>query len=86
MRAYANGWYTVERTPQEFHAAAKRVLAKGYRAVKLDPFGAGFYEIDREEQVRSVGLVEAVRDAVGPDVGTGALLWAAVAAKVDSPM
>src|SRR6266478_2648596 len=22
IKAYANGWYTVERTPQEFHAAA----------------------------------------------------------------
>jgi galactonate dehydratase len=68
IRAYANGWYTVERTPEEFHAAAKRVLARGYRALKLDPFGAGFYELDRAEQVRSIALVEAVRDAVGPDV------------------
>ena len=25
IKAYANGWYTVERTPEEFHAAAKRV-------------------------------------------------------------
>ena len=66
--AYANGWYTVERTPEEFHAAARRVLARGYRALKLDPFGAGFYELDRQETLRSVALVEAVRDAVGPDV------------------
>ncbi len=68
IKAYANGWYTVERTPQEFHRAAKRVLEKGYRALKLDPFGAGFYELDRAETLRSVALVEAVRDAVGPDV------------------
>src|ERR1700730_9309116 len=61
IKAYANGWYTVERTPEEFHAAVKVILLKGYRALKLDPFGAGFYEIDREEQIRSVGLVEAVR-------------------------
>ncbi len=25
IKAYANGWYTVERTPDEFYAAAKRV-------------------------------------------------------------
>src|SRR5918912_3102896 len=50
IKAYANGWYTVERTPEEFHAAAKRVLEKGYRALKLDPFGAGFYELDRQER------------------------------------
>src|SRR6185503_8028986 len=68
IKAYANGWYTVERTPTEFHAAAKRVLERGYRALKLDPFGAGFYELDRAETQRSIELVEAVRDAVGPDV------------------
>jgi galactonate dehydratase len=68
IKAYANGWYTVERTPEEFHLAAQRVVAKGYRALKLDPFGAGAYELDRAEQVRSMGLVEAVRDAVGPEV------------------
>jgi galactonate dehydratase len=68
IKAYANGWYTVERTPEEFHAAAKRVLEKGYRALKLDPFGAGFYEMERDEKRQAIALVEAVRDAVGPDV------------------
>jgi galactonate dehydratase len=67
IKAYANGWYTVERTPEEFHAAAKRVIAKGYRALKFDPFGAGFYELDLAEKRRVIELVEAVRDAVGPD-------------------
>ena len=68
IKAYANGWYTVERTPQEFHAAATKAIGKGYRALKLDPFGSGFYELDRTEKMRSIALVEAVRDAVGPDV------------------
>jgi galactonate dehydratase len=68
IKAYANGWYTVERRPEEFHAAALRVVERGYRALKLDPFGAGRYELEREELVRSLSLVEAVRDAVGPDV------------------
>jgi galactonate dehydratase len=67
IKAYANGWYTVERTPQEFHAAARHALEKGYRALKFDPFGAGFYEMERAEKSRSIELVEAVRDAVGPD-------------------
>jgi len=67
IKAYANGWYTVERTPHEFHQAAKRVIEKGYRALKLDPFGAGFYELDRVEKNKAVALVEAVRDAIGPD-------------------
>ncbi len=68
IKAYANGWYTVERSPQEFHAAAKRAVDKGYHALKFDPFGAGFYEMERTEKLRSISLVEAVRDAVGPDV------------------
>jgi galactonate dehydratase len=68
IRAYANGWYTVEREPDEFAAAAREVVARRYRALKLDPFGAGRLELDRDERVRSVALVEAVRHAVGPDV------------------
>ncbi len=68
IKGYANGWYTGERTPDEFHAAAKRVLDKGYKALKFDPFGAGFYEMERDEKNYVIGLVEAVRDAVGPEV------------------
>jgi galactonate dehydratase len=68
IKAYANGWYTVERSPEEFHAAAKRAIAKGYQALKFDPFGEGYFELDAAEKRRVVSLVEAVRDAVGPDV------------------
>src|SRR5205085_3637084 len=67
IKAYANGWYTVERTPQEFHRAARRVIEKGYRALKVDPFGAGFYELEHGEKIRAIALVEAVRDAIGAD-------------------
>jgi galactonate dehydratase len=68
IKAYANGWYTVERTPQAFHEAAKKVVAKGYKALKVDPFGAGLYEMERAEKNRSISLIEAIRSAVGPDV------------------
>ncbi|WP_030103882.1 mandelate racemase/muconate lactonizing enzyme family protein [Actinoalloteichus caeruleus] len=68
IKAYANGWYTVERSPEEFHAAARTVVERGYRALKFDPFGPGTMELDHTETMRSVSLVEAVRDAVGPDV------------------
>jgi galactonate dehydratase len=67
IKAYANGWYTVERTPESFHAAARKVVERGYRALKIDPFGAGRYELTLDEQARSVALIEAVRDAVGPE-------------------
>jgi galactonate dehydratase len=60
MPAYANGWYTVERKPEDFALAAKRVIARGYRAMKFDPFGAGDLELTREEFHRSLGLIEAV--------------------------
>jgi galactonate dehydratase len=68
IKAYANGWYQVERTPEEFHAAARAVVERGYRGLKLDPFGAGMFDLDPEETARSLALVEAVRDAVGPEV------------------
>lgn len=68
IKAYANGWYTVERTTEEFYKAAKKVVEKGYKALKLDPFGAGYYELEYHEKLRSISLVEAVRDAVGDEV------------------
>jgi galactonate dehydratase len=66
--AYANGWYQVGRTEEEFHTAATEVVRRGYRALKLDPFGAGLLELDPVESGRSIALVAAVRDAVGPEV------------------
>ena len=68
IKAYANGWYTVERSPDQFAEAAKRAVARGYRALKFDPFGAGFYELTRDEKQRSIALTAAVREAVGPDI------------------
>jgi galactonate dehydratase len=68
IKAYANAWYQVPRTPEEFARAAKAAVAKGYQALKFDPFGAGWYEMDRKDRLHCVSLVEAVRAAVGPDV------------------
>ena len=68
IKAYANAWYQVPRTPDDFAKAAKGAVAKGYRALKFDPFGAGWYEMERKDRLQCVALVEAVRTAVGPDV------------------
>jgi galactonate dehydratase len=68
IKAYANAWYQVPRTPDDFGRAAKAAVAKGYKALKFDPFGAGYYEMERKDRLHCVGLVEAVRAAVGPDV------------------
>ncbi|TMC67699.1 MAG: mandelate racemase/muconate lactonizing enzyme family protein, partial [Chloroflexi bacterium] len=64
---YANGWYTVERTPSDIRDAARAALAKGYRAVKLDPFGIAWQELPHSELRRAIGLVEAAREGVGQD-------------------
>jgi galactonate dehydratase len=68
IKAYANGWYTGERTPEEFAERARLVVAKGYKALKVDPFGNAYYEMERKEKLMAVALIEAIRDAVGPDV------------------
>lgn len=68
IKAYANGWYTVERTPDEIAAAARQVTSRGYRGLKLDPFGAGWYELEPAERRLAIDIVAAVRDAVGPDI------------------
>ena len=63
--AYANGWYTVERSPQQFSEAALNVIEKGYIGMKFDPFGNGDLEMDREEFFKSIDLIEAVSSTVG---------------------
>jgi galactonate dehydratase len=65
--AYANGWYQVERTPDAIARRAEAVIAMGYRALKIDPFGTGSYEMTEGEKRRSVEIVSAVRAAIGPD-------------------
>lgn len=66
--AYANGWYTVERTPEAFAEAAQKVVAKGYKGLKFDPFGNGDLELTRAEFYKSVALIEAVHSVAGDEV------------------
>jgi galactonate dehydratase len=68
VQAYANGWYQADRDPLEIARLARSVVERGYRALKLDPFGAASAELSPAEQRRAVGIVAAVREAVGPDV------------------
>lgn len=65
--AYANAWYGAGATLAEVGEAARAVAAKGYRGLKLDPFTCG-REPTRPELNAAVAMVEAVRDAVGPEV------------------
>src|SRR5262249_11092818 len=66
--AYANAWYQAEREPEVIAALAEKVVKRGYRALKLDPFGAASAELSSSGRRRAVSIVAAVRQAVGPDV------------------
>ena len=63
--AYANGWYTVERSPEQFAEAARRVMERGYKGMKFDPFGNGDLELERPEFYKSLDLIEAVASVAG---------------------
>ena len=66
--AYANGWYQTDRDPKNVAAMAKKVVVRGYRALKLDPFGHASAELDAAGRRSAVAILAAVREAVGPDV------------------
>jgi len=67
--AYANGWYGGARTPQEYAERARDVVARGYQALKFDPFETAWKELTSEQMEAVVERVAAVREAVGPKVG-----------------
>jgi galactonate dehydratase len=66
--AYANGWYQGDRTPESFAEMARAVVDRGYRGLKVDPFGAATAELSRAQLQLAVDIFAAVREAVGPDV------------------
>jgi len=68
LRVYANGWYQGPRDPVFFADKAAEMVAKGYTALKFDPFGGAYQQIDKASERLSIQIVAAVRDAVGPDV------------------
>jgi galactonate dehydratase len=68
LPAYANGWYGGARTPQEYAERARAVVARGYRALKFDPFGTAWKGLTAEQRDAVLAVVAAVREAVGPEV------------------
>jgi len=65
--AYANGWYQGDRRPESYAEMARKVTARGYRGLKVDPFGAATAELDNRQLGTAVDIIAAIRDAVGPD-------------------
>ena len=61
---YANGWYRTERTPEAFLAAAKSVIAKGFKAMKLDPFGTAQGFISEPELDLAYDILNALRESL----------------------
>ena len=68
LEAYANGWYGGARTPREYAEAAKIAVNRGYTALKFDPFGTAWKEMNRDEMEETEAIVSAVRDAVGDKI------------------
>ncbi len=67
IRVYANGWGG--NTLEKLVASAKALVARGYSAMKFDPFPDPWRAyISRRDEDIAVERVAAVRDAVGPDV------------------
>jgi galactonate dehydratase len=68
LRAYANGWYSGPRDPRGFAEAAEAVVARGYTALKFDPFGDAYKSVSPAELREALALVAAVREAVGDNI------------------
>ena len=76
IRLYANGWFGGCTTPDQYADAAKKVVASGHDAIKLDPFlemipyhtGYVTGQISAEGEALGCNIVAAIRAAVGPKV------------------
>ena len=68
LPAYANGWYSGAMTSDELAARARDVVARGYRAMKFDPFGTAWKEMPGDDIDQAIERVAKVREAVGPRV------------------
>ena len=69
LPAYANGWYGGAHAPADFAERARAAVARGYGAVKFDPFGTAWKDMTAEESELAVERVAAVRAAVGEHIG-----------------
>ena len=73
---YANGWFHDCETPEQYAAAARRVVADGHIALKLDPylemrqFHTAYLggQISAAGEEQGAAIIAAIREAVGPKV------------------
>lgn len=60
---YANGWFAPAKTPEEFAEKAILAVEQGFKALKWDPFGSAYLQIDRQQLNQSIACVSAVYEA-----------------------
>jgi len=65
VKAYANAWFAGAKTPQAFAEKAKAAAARGFLALKWDPFGSAYLNLSTKELDDALAVVAAVREAVG---------------------
>lgn len=65
---YGNGWYRTERTPASFVQAAEKAVAKGFQALKLDPFGIAQGFIESSELTIAHDIIAAMRSHFGREL------------------
>ncbi|HEY6430393.1 MAG TPA: mandelate racemase/muconate lactonizing enzyme family protein [Acetobacteraceae bacterium] len=68
VACYGNGWFSGAKSAEDFARKATEAVRMGFQALKWDPFGAAYLEMDRPARNRTIEIVEAVRAAVGPDI------------------
>ena len=76
VRLYANGWFGGCSTPEQYAEAAKKVVASGHTAMKMDPFlemrpfHTGYVDgqISPDGEQLGYDITKAIRDAVGPQI------------------
>ncbi len=76
VRAYANAWafqgpptlMTAQDTPEAVAKNAQEMVARGFTAMKWDPFRDGGQVISKSEEEFAIDCVKTVREAVGPSI------------------
>jgi len=66
--AYANGWYRAERTPEHFLQLAEAVAKRGFKALKLDPFGTAKGFMDHPDVELAFEILYELRKHFGPEL------------------
>lgn len=66
--AYANAWFAGAETEDDWAGAAVAAVARGYEALKFDPFWPDGRDPSPKRLRTGLSVIAAVADAVGPDI------------------